>query len=136
MKLIYHYYLPDTGETKIVLADRYGQYVGTSKAHPDDLETASEFAGARLAERRAWIKALKSDIRRFKTKRKALLSFAEDLYNLYPVPDDISKCLNIHLNKYDADIQEAETAIQTLQDMEKRDIKMRDEILQRAKKNK
>lgn len=137
MKLISHYYLPDTGETKVVLANRYGQYEGTSRAHPDDLSTASEFAGARLAERRAWIKALKSDVRRYKQQRNALISFGKDLYNtLGTVPKEVTQRFYIYLDKYEQDIKYTEEAIDILQRQEKLDIEIRDKILQRANKNK
>ena len=58
MKFLYSYFFPDTGESVAALKNKDGLYIGSAKLHPDDKNTASQFAGCRLAEYRAWIKYL------------------------------------------------------------------------------
>lgn len=87
-----------------------------------------------MAERRAWIKALQSDIRRYKLQRKALASFAIDLTNMVQeVPENVCHRLDVHLAKYNKDIADAQEAIRILKQQEKTDIELREKILQRAK---
>lgn len=134
MKLINSYYIPETGESQVTLANRYGQYTGMAFVHPEDKNTASQFTGCRFAERRAYIKSFEDKIRRYKIQRKALESFEKDLNNvLESVPPEVTHRIKVHLNRYNEDIDNAETLIKIFKYQEKEDIKLRDEILQRAK---
>ena len=49
MKFLYGYFHPDTGESKVALANKSGTYIGRAKLHPNDLKYASKYAGCRIA---------------------------------------------------------------------------------------
>lgn len=55
---------------------KYGTFTGTCKAHPEDYDIASEFTGCEIAERKAYIKALKAHCRFVSAEIKTL----EDLH--------------------------------------------------------
>lgn len=113
----------------VTLANRYGTYVGTSQVHPDDKEFASEYAGGRLAEHRAWIKALQSDRRRIKTQYRATLSLYKDILNNCDCPIEVQHRFDVFLKKYQKDLKEIEEDINAINKCIKEDIKIRDKII-------
>lgn len=60
----------------IGIKTKYGTFIGTCKAHPEDYDIASEFTGCEIAERKAYIKALKAHCRFISAEIKTL----ENLY--------------------------------------------------------
>ncbi len=136
MKLIEHKY--DNRVTKITLADKYGRYTGFSFVHPDDADFASEFAGGRLAEYRARIKALKAELRRNKTMLSAINILNKDIKNNVSEPIDpvIQKRINIQIRNYHNEIKRIEESIKEFSNTIKWSIKIRNEIIARSKEDK
>ena len=83
MKLKDSFFNEETGQSEVVLVDRFGTYIGKARLHPDDKDNASKYAGCRIAEYRAWIKALKSRRRRAKIKLEAIISLEKDIIQVY-----------------------------------------------------
>lgn len=134
MKLLYSYFYPQTGESVSVLSNKNGTYTGSAKLHPDDQNVASQYAGCRLAEYRAWIKYLKSERRNNKIKLNTIKQLNKEI-NLYcpNINQKIQRRINLKIRDYYNNIQEINNEIQQLQTKIKKDIETRDLILKRAK---
>lgn len=134
MKLLYSYFYPQTGESVSVLSNKNGTYTGSAKLHPDDQNVASQYAGCRLAEYRAWIKYLKSERRNNKIKLDTIKQLNKEI-NLYcpDINQKIQRRINLKIRDYYNNIQEINDEIQQLQTKIKKDIETRDLILKRAK---
>lgn len=100
------------------------------------MEDASERAGLRLAEHRAWINALKSDRRRFKLQQRTILSLYKDILNNVDTPIEIQHRFDVFLSKYKKDIEDIDTNIKIIEKAIQEEIKLRDKILNRSKENK
>lgn len=136
MKLLYSYYIPETGESTVTLANRYGTYTGTARVHPEDKNNASEYAGGRLAESRAWVKSLQDRRRRLRIKLDATMSLYKDLLNNVDTPIEVQYRFDVFIKKYRKDIKEIDEMIKTIKATNEDYFKVRDEILRRAKENK
>lgn len=138
MKFLYGYFHPQTGESVVALADKNGVYTGQARLHPDDKDYASEFAGCRLAERRAWIQYLRKECRR----KQIMLNTIKDLMKDIDINCDcyidpkVKRRFNLKLRDYSNEISEFKEAINTLQTETAKDIKFRDELIERTKKAK
>ena len=134
MKLLYSYFYPQTGESISVLSNKDGTYTGSAKLHPDDQKVASQYAGCRLAEYRAWIKYLKSERRNNKIKLNTVKQLNKEISLYCPdVDQKIQRRINLKIRDYYNNIQKINNEIQQLQTRIKKDIETRDLILKRAK---
>ena len=78
MKIIDINYDPNTNITKVSLADKYGQYTGIAKLHPEDKYNYNHIVGGEIAEQRAFIKKLSEDIKRNRIMLKAIKNLLKD----------------------------------------------------------
>lgn len=69
-------YDKDAKKAWVGIKTKYGLFLGVCKAHPEDYDIASEFTGCEIAERKAYIKALKAHCRFVSAEIKTL----EDLH--------------------------------------------------------
>lgn len=152
MKLVSAEFNKEAGVSTVVLQNKNGRYVGKAKLAPEDADVASEFAGCRIAEQRAWINYYKTEIRRAKIKLKAIDELWADMHvNATPWKYfDPPKLHFMDIIKIDAEyydrvfkmrkryedyIKEMETCIEILQNTIKLDIKDRDKVVKLFKKN-
>ena len=75
MKFQCNNFNPETGESVVILTNKYGTYVGTAKVHPDDKYKANEITGCVIAEERAWINSYKKEKARIKIALKTMQDF-------------------------------------------------------------
>lgn len=137
MKFLYGYYNDQTGESTVTLANKYGQYTGYAYLHPDDKESASEYAGCNLAQKRAWLDSLRKDRRRISFQLKAIKNLYKDIKHNVQDPDPkITKRFQIQIKLYQTALTEINSDIQELQNLIKKTIETRASILKRSKENK
>ena len=91
MKIIDINYDPNTNITKVSLADKYGQYTGIAKLHPEDKYNYNHIVGGEIAEQRAFIKKLSEDIKRNRIMLKAIKNLLKDKLNHIRIPNYLSK---------------------------------------------
>lgn len=131
MKILYSNFDPQSGESIVTLVNRNGSYTGKAKLHPED-NNPSNFTGCRLAERRAYIKYLKNERRRYKITLKTILSLYKDLTNNCSdsINEKITNRFNIQINFYKKTINEINKTIEDVQNTIKEEIKIREKILE------
>ena len=78
-KLIFSKYEESTGVSISVIRCRYGEFTGIARLNLEDRATASSFVGCEIAERRAVIKALRTQLREVKAMQKAVKMIIEEL---------------------------------------------------------
>lgn len=78
-KLIFSKYEESTGVSISVIRCRYGEFTGIARLNPEDRANASSFVGCEIAERRAVIKALRTQLKEVKAMQKAVEMIIEDL---------------------------------------------------------
>lgn len=134
MKLLYSYFLPETGESFVALINKDGVYTGTAKLHPDDKQFASQYAGCHLAEYRAWIQYMKKERRKKKLQLDTIKKLNNDIkLNCENINPKLQKRINLKIRDYYNKIQELNNNINQLETKIKKDIEMRDVILKRTK---
>lgn len=134
MKLLYSYFFPQTGESAVALANRDGVYIGSAKLHPDDKNSASQFAGCRLAECRAWLQYLHKQLSRQKLMLKTIQNLKKDIdLNSPYIDSQTQRRINLKLRDYSNNIQNLKDNIKQLEDKIKKDIQIRDSLLKRTK---
>ena len=139
MKFLYGYFHPETGESVVALADKYGVYTGQAKLHPEDTKFASEYAGCRLAEKRAWLQYLYKQRRIKKLQLKTIQNLRDDIlinFHLDKNSDSTKKIcrrIKLKLRDYSNEIKELTNDIDLLSSDIKKDIKIRDDLIKRTK---
>ena len=78
-KLIFSKYEESTGVSISVIRCRYGEFTGIARLNPEDRANASSFIGCEIAEKRAVIKALRTQLREVKAMQKAVEMIIEEL---------------------------------------------------------
>jgi len=78
-KMLCSSYNPDTGESLVVIRNRYGDFFGSAQLHPEDKPFESQFAGCRYAEMRAYISCTKHRIVEAKAQVKAIENLEKTL---------------------------------------------------------
>ena len=78
-KLIFSKYEESTGVSISTIRCRYGEFTGIARLNPEDRANASSFVGCEIAERRAVIKALRTQLKEVKAMQKAVEMIIEDL---------------------------------------------------------
>ena len=137
MKFLYGYFHPDTGQSIVALANKNGVYVGQAKVHPEDKEHVSKFAGCRLAEARAWLKYLLSEVRRKKIMLQTIKNLNKDIQiNCQKIDPKIQRRINLKLRDYNQEIIEIQDNIKQLKQSIAKDIQDRDKLIKRSKLNK
>lgn len=118
-KLIEANYNAETGVSIVVIGCSLGQFVGTAKVHPEeDEDFKSRFFGCELAERRAYIKALKALRREYKNKVAALNEVNSIVKSLKGYNHYTNECRKIRrvIYEYQNKIANVETIIKAVQD--------------------
>ena len=85
-------YDKDIKKAWVSIKTKYGLFLGVCKAHPEDYDIASEFTGCEIAERKAYMKALKAHCKAISMEIKTL----EDLHKR------ISCCKDFNYNSFEA----------------------------------
>lgn len=137
MKFLYGYFHPDTGESKVALANKSGTYIGRAKLHPDDERYASKYAGCRIAEGRAWMQYYKEEKRRSQERIELIKNLYKDIYrNCSPITiKEIEQRFNIQLKYYENKIEESKQIIEEIQKELENSIKVRDSITKTRSKD-
>ena len=134
MKLLYSYFFTATGESTVAIANRDGVYIGSAKLHPDDKNSASQFAGCRLAECRAWLQYLHKELSRQKLMLKTIQNLKRDIDLHSPnIDQQTQRRINLKLRDYSNNIQSLKDDIKQLENKIKKDIEIRDSLLKRTK---
>lgn len=129
MKFLYGYFDQNTGKSVVLLADRYGKYIGQAKLHPDDKNHASQYMGCALAQQRAWIKGLKKRGSRIKIKINTIKSIIKDIELNIEDNKEIIKRLNIQLKNYNNQINDINNQIKEIEQNIKKRIQIREKII-------
>lgn len=138
MKFLYSYFFPQTGESTVALANKDGVYLGTAKLHPDDKNFASEYAGCRLAQRRAWLQYLFKERRKNKLQLQTIRNLKQDILlncNNIQQTDDIkaiNRRINLKLRDYSNNIEALTENIKLLTKEIEKDIEIRDSLIKRT----
>ena len=132
MKLVYNNFNKQTGESIVILADKYGRYIGKAKCHPDDKEYISEFMGCNLAEKRAQIKGLKNKLHITKIKINTIKMILEDIENIDNNQKNI-KILLQYIKNYRVEIEKIKEKIKELESEIITRIKIGDYIIKKLK---
>lgn len=128
MKLIKTEFNKETGVSTVILQDKNGRYEGKAKLHPDDKDNISNYAGYHIAEFRAWIKYLKTQLSRKKAMLKAVENLKKDIQiNCYE-NQDIEKRIGLTIRNYTEEITEIQEAIISLNQTVREYIKGREKI--------
>lgn len=85
-------YDKDAKKAWVSIKTKYGLFLGVCKAHPEDFDIASEFTGCEIAERKAYIKALKALCNSIAAEIKVL----EDLHKR------LACCKDFNYNSFEA----------------------------------
>ena len=142
MKFLYGYFHPETGQSVVALSDKYGIYTGQAKVHPDDKQFASQYAGCRLAEKRAWIQKLRTELRRKKIQLKTIQNLRDDILinchldKISNSSEQILHRIKLKLRDYSNEIKELNENINLLSYEIKKDIEIRDNLIKRTKTDK
>lgn len=137
MKLIYSNFNKDTGESEIIIQNKYGRFSGKAKIHPKDQEHKSNFVGYRLAQNRAQIKFLQTKCKQQKIMLKTIQNFNKELHKYCSFIDPkIQHRINLKLRDYNNNIKNLKLEISQLEEDLKNSIKIRDKILKWSKLNK
>ena len=91
-EIIEYGYDKDAKKASVGIKTKYGIFLGVCKAHPEDFDIASEFTGCEIAERKAYIKALKALCRSIAAEIKVL----EDLHKR------LACCRDFNYNSFEA----------------------------------
>lgn len=138
MKFLHGEYDSTTGKSTVALADRYGQYIGYAKLHPDDKENESNYMGCNIAEKRALIKMLKSRRKRIKIKLNATENIINEIHNKVSPNDihrDIKKVLYFKTKDYNKQIERINTLIEEIEKKIEERISFRRKFLKKDKNN-
>ena len=138
MKLLYSSFDPQTGKSIVALTDKNNNtYIGQARLHPDDKNNASNLFGCRLAEKRAWIKYFKEEYKKKKIELNTIKQLNNDIKYNYRVytPKKIQRRINIKLRDYSNEINEIKNNIEILEKELIQEIKTRDKILYKIKKD-
>lgn len=95
------YFTEQTGTSSCTIQHKGKMYTGFAELHPDDAEKASRFAGCELAEIRAEIKALKSELKQEREKCEEVRKFviACTQYSKWDKEDPSAKVVYRQLNR-------------------------------------
>lgn len=118
-KLIEANYDAETGISIVIIGCRLGRFIGVAKIHPEeDEDLKSRFFGCELAERRAYIKALKALRREYKNKVAALNEVNSIVKSLKDYNPYTNECRKIRrtIYEYQDKIANVETIIKAIQD--------------------
>lgn len=139
MKLLYSYFNPTTGKSIVGLSNKNGIYEGIARLHPEDKKNASEYAGCRIAEGRAWIKYFKYEKKQCQEKIKMIKNLYKDIYRNCSenTKTEVSKRFAIQIKYYKSKISECKISIEDIENQLKESIKIRDNIIAKSqgKKN-
>lgn len=137
MKFLYGYFDQKTGKSKVALSNKNGIYIGEAKLHPEDKDNVSHFVGCRLAEKRAWINFLKKQLYRKKIQLDTIRNLNKDIkINCGEnIDSKVQRRIKLKLRDYTNEIIEIEDTIKELQKTLKQDIKIRDRLLNKNKKD-
>ena len=100
MKFISSSYDPKWGVSKVVMQHLGQKFEGVAIAHPDIMDTASEYAGCYYAEIRATIKALKYERNKAKEEAEICRKFVKAIehYAKFNPEDESAKSIYRQLN--------------------------------------
>ena len=93
------------GLSSVVIKMNGELFEGKARLHPDDKEKASAYAGCRFAEKRAYIKGLKSLLKEEREKCDLYRNFVKSCENYKnwdresPIAKDVYKQLNIRIKE-------------------------------------
>lgn len=134
MKFLRGSFDKDTGVSTVTLFDKYGIYTGFALLHPDDRDNASEYAGCRIAEYRAWIRALQIKRHRTKIKLNAIKNLVKDIEINYhePIDSKLSRRFFLKIRDYNNEIEDINNQINEI----RTNIKKRIEYYKKDKINK
>ena len=131
MKFIYGYFDKNTGKSTVILSDRYGEYIGQAKLHPNDKKYASEFTGCSIAQARAQIKMLQKRRNYLKIKLEAIKNLIKDIEINYPTPLDdykLKRRFNLQIKNYTNEIVNINNSIKDIQIGIKKRIEIKDKL--------
>ena len=101
MKFISSEYDPYLGHAVVIMQHLGKKFTGVANVHPDDKEHSSEFAGCRLAELRATVKALKYERAIAKEKSDEAIDLLKSCegYNKFDKNSDSAKVIYRQVNR-------------------------------------
>lgn len=98
-------YSKGEGWSKVIIKMNGKLFEGKARLHPDDIEKASAYAGCRFAEKRAYIKGLKSLLREEREKCDLYRNFVKSCENYKnwdkesPIAKDVYRQLSIRIRE-------------------------------------
>ncbi len=139
MKLLYGYFLEDTGQSLVALIDKNNKvYTGEARLHPDDKDFAKKYSGCDIAECRAWIKYLKDRRRIFKIKLDTIQKLKKDIEincDLNNIDAKFLKRINLKIRDYMNEIKQINFQIEQFNQHIQDVIKSLDIFIKQVKKN-
>lgn len=131
MKLIHFNFNRKTGISTVILQNRNGRYIGTAKLHPED--EGNEITGCLLAEKRAWIKYYKAELKRNKIQLQEATRLKKDvsLYDSLGFSCNAIHRIDVRINFLTKERKELTEKLERIQRSIKESIEMRKTILEK-----
>jgi hypothetical protein len=131
MKLISSDFNKNTGISTVILQNRNGRYTGTAKLHPED--KGSEIAGCLLAEKRAWIKYYKAELKRNKIQLQEATRLKKDIvsYDSFGFLCNAIHRIDVRINFLTKERKELAENLEQIQQSIKKSIEIRKTILEK-----
>ena len=87
-KIIYSHLDKKSGESAVIIQNKYGKFYGYAQCAPEDMENYSQFAGERYATLRAYKSFAKFRLKQEKIKLKTIENLIKDIKH-DPRPFDV-----------------------------------------------
>lgn len=131
---------PETGTSKVVIQNKYGQFSGFAFCHPDDMDNFSQYAGDRYAEHRASAKFAKFRYKQEKIKLKTIQNLLKDIeYSLTEeekANNPAIRKIKLKLRDYSQSVEDWDNLYHFLNESVNKQVEEREKVLARANKDK
>ena len=124
----------ETGICTVTIQNKYGQFTGTAKCCPEDINEFSMYAGARYAEIRAAAAFAKERLKEEKIKLKTIQNLKKDFeHNHVSLSKEEQHFINLKLRDYTQSISDWENLYTYLSHTVKEQDEERHKVLTRTK---
>lgn len=136
-KIIYSHLDKKTGESTVIIQNKYGKFYGYAQCAPEDMENYSQFAGERYATLRAYKSFAKFRLKQEKIKLKTIENLIKDIKH-DPRPFDVLspavKKILLKLRDYKQSVEDWENIYNFYEQEIKKQDEERQTLLKKYKK--
>ena len=136
-KIIYSHLDKKSGESAVIIQNKYGKFYGYAQCAPEDMENYSQFAGERYATLRAYKSFAKFRLKQEKIKLKTIENLIKDIKH-DPRPFDVLspavKKILLKLRDYKQSVEDWENIYNFYEQEIKKQDEERQTLLKKYKK--